>query len=176
MNNVKEFFVKRKLNEAINSSKHFDRKSTTFTESKRIGILFGISTKEEADVIRQLIHQLTEEKKDVQAFTYFGKKELNLYNFPFEYMTEDEMDWQGGMQSEKAFKFINQPFDYLLYLSSKDSLPLKFLLASSRAYCRVGAVQEGDKDLLELMIGVPSSEGISVLSEEMLSYLKKINS
>jgi len=131
---------------------HSLRASLPYLQAHTIGVLFTVEDKQKHLDVKEFIHQLEQDGKKVQVLEYLPLKKEN-YEFRFDFFTVKDLTFWGKINSAQAQKFLETPFDYLFYLD-KEANPLAlYLLAASKAKCRVGRFIENDEAYFEMMIG-----------------------
>lgn len=147
------------------------RANLPYAQALNIGILFTVEDKQKHADIKELIHWLEQDGKKVQVLEYLPLKKEN-YEFKFDFFTIKDLSFWGKINSEHAQKFIETPFDYLFYLD-KEANPLAlFLLATSKAKCRIGKFAENDESFYEMMIGQNGTT--KGLIDTMYKYTKQL--
>lgn len=147
------------------------RISVPFKHAKHIGLVFTIEDRKKHDYIKQLIHQLEQAGKKVEAFAFLPPKKEN-YEFLFDFFTPQDTSFWGAVKSARALRFADTPFDYLLCLDEQPNAYICYLLARSRAKCRAGAYRQELQPFFELMIsGVKS---YTALIDQLYQYTSKL--
>jgi len=91
-----------------------------------------------------------------------------LYSFDHKAIT-----YLGNIDSDRVAKFIHTPFDYLFHIDLETNPFLDYIIAKSKAKCRVGYFDTDRKNLFEVMVKVSRvdpSEDIKKLTQQMLHY------
>jgi len=127
------------------------RTSTAYNRAGTVGILFSVEDKKKHDDIKELIHKLEHDGKKVQVLEFLPQKKEN-YEFMFDFFTLKDISFWGKIESEKTLKFADSPFDFLFCIDISPSPMMHYLLARSKAKCRVGKFQEGEEPFFEFMI------------------------
>lgn len=143
-------FLKMRTSTALKKN-GVKRASTPYKHAESIGIIFSVEDRQKHDGIKDLIKKLETDGKKVQVLEFLPKKKEN-YEFLFDFFTLEDLSFWGNINSEKAVKFSNTPFDYLFYIDSQSNPLVLNLLARSKAHCRVGKFNETDSPYFELMI------------------------
>lgn len=147
----KNTFLRWRTNNARKKNKSI-RASLPYPQAIRIGVLFTVEDKAKHDEVKRLVRLLETEGKKVQVLEYLPRKKEN-YDFLFDFFTIDELSFWGSLQSDKALHFADTTFDYLFNLDTEPNDLVDYLMARSKAYCRVGAYRENHTVDFELMIG-----------------------
>lgn len=133
------------------------RSSVPFKKARRIGILFTIDDRKKHEQVKQLIHRLEQEGKQVEAFAFLPPKREN-HEFLFDFFTPEDVSVWGKIKSRNALRFADTPFDFLLCLDVNPGIYVQYLLARSKARCRAGIFGENLKPYFELMIHKPRTD------------------
>ncbi|MBX2844303.1 MAG: hypothetical protein KTR26_21225 [Flammeovirgaceae bacterium] len=174
MNPIKEFFLNLQTSRAVKRNKA-KRISTNYSEVKSVGILFLIENDSHHEAMNKFVKGLMKEGKKVEAMTYFTREHDNPYNFSYNFFDEKDISLTGGLKGEKVVAFMEKEFDYLFFVALKQTLAFDFILASSKAKCRVGPFFEGKEEFFELMVNLGSGEGVNKLIDGMKHYTKEID-
>jgi len=155
---MKITFLKNRIKGQLAKNKSV-RESTPYTNAKTIGIIFTIEDRLKHDLIKDLIHKLEHDGKKVQVMTFLPNKKEN-YDFLFDFFTMKEVSFWGSIESHNAIKFADTSFDYLLCLDQNPVPMVSYLVARSKAKCRIGRFNEENKSFFEFMIDVPNTKGL----------------
>ncbi len=147
------------------------RASLPYKKALHVGILFSVEDKQKHTDIKEFIHQLEQDGKKVQVLEYLPLKKEN-YEFMFDFFTEKDLDFWGKINSTSALKFSEAPFDYLFYIDREPNPLALYLLASSKAHCRVGRFTESESPFFEMMIEQNGTN--KGLIETMYKYAKQL--
>lgn len=147
------------------------RASLPYTQAASIGIMFSVEDKQKHLDIKEFIHKLENDGKKVQVLEYLPLKKEN-YEFMFDFFTIKDLTFWGKINSALAQKFSDTPFDYLFYIDREPNPMALFLLASSKARCRVGRHFEEDEPFFEMMIEQNGTN--KGLIESMYNYTKQL--
>jgi hypothetical protein len=130
------------------------RASIPYKQALTVGVLFTVEDKKKHDDIKEFIHKLEQDGKKVQVLEYLPIKKDN-YEFMFDFFTIKDISFWGKIESEKTLKFSDTPFDYLFCIDTERNPMVLYLLARSKAKCRVGRFQDQEKSFFEFMIDSP---------------------
>lgn len=163
-------FLRMRTRQALKKN-HALRASLPYQQAHNIGVLFTVEDKQKHADVKDFIHLLEQDGKKVQVLEYLPLQKEN-YEFKFDFFTIKDLNFWGKINSAQAQKFSETPFDYLFYID-KESNPLAlFLLATSKARCRVGRFVEDDEPFFEMMIGQNGTT--KGLIETMYKYTKQL--
>jgi hypothetical protein len=143
-------FLKMRTNSVLRK-KGTLRASISYKHAKSIGIIFSVEDKQKHDHIKELVRHLEQDGKKVEVLEFLPKKKEN-YEFLYDFFTIEDLSFWGKITSEKAIRFYNTPFDYLIYIDTELNPLVLNLLARSKAACRIGKFNEPDSNFFELMI------------------------
>ncbi len=147
------------------------RASMPYKKAQQIGILFSVEDKQKHLEIKEFIHQLEQDGKKVHVLEYLPLQKEN-YEFMFDFFSIKDINFWGKINSDSVERFCETPFDYLFYIDREPNLMALYLLASSKARCRVGRYKEGGNPFFELMI---EQDGTNKgLIETMYKYTKQL--
>lgn len=111
-----------------------------------------------ADILR-IKETLTKEGKEVTLFTLDLDKEVNLFDYP---------------NKTKVLDLQQVNYDLLIDLTLEPCRPLHYAALYARADCKAGL--ELTHGILDFMIAVTKQVNASFLYEQIIRYLKIINS
>lgn len=158
---IKNIFLNHKGKPTIATKEH-----CTYSEARNIGILynadeFGI------EVINKLEELLKNDGKDVARIGYADKPSEDKLVFH-----KKDISGTGNIKNDNLSFFINQKFDFLVSLDTSENINYKYILALSKAICKVGFETEQYYDLLQLSLKMDESKPKAVTN--MVRYLKMI--
>lgn len=163
-------FLQIRTHAALKKSKGL-RASMPFKQAHNIGILFSVEDKQKHTDIKEFIHQLEQDGKKVQVLEYLPLKQEN-YEFMFDFFTIKDLTFWGKINSAQALKFSETPFDYLFYIDREHNPLALYLLATSKARCRVGRFHQEGSSFFEMMIEQNGTN--KGLIETMYKYTKQL--
>ncbi len=147
------------------------RASLPYKQALSIGIMFSVEDKQKHLDVKEFIHQLEQDGKKVQVLEYLPLKKEN-YEFMFDFFTVKDLNFWGRINSAPALKFSETPFDYLFYIDREPNPMALYLLAASKARCRVGRFTENENPYFEMMIEQNGTN--KGLIETMYKYTKQL--
>lgn len=147
------------------------RASLPYRQAQNIGIMFSVEDKQKHLDVKEFIQHLEQDGKKVQVLEYLPLKKEN-FEFKFDFFTINDLSFWGKIHSETAIKFSETPFDYLFYID-KDPNPMAlYLLAISKARCRIGRFSESENPFFEMMI--EQNGTTKGLIDTMYKYTKQL--
>src|SRR5262245_49112049 len=108
------------------------RSSLPYKQATKIGIVFTVEDKQKHLLIKELIKKIEQDGKSAEVLCYLPHDKVN-YEFIFDFFSSKDFSFWGKLTSEKAIKFSETPFDYLLYLDTESNPLILNLLARSKA-------------------------------------------
>lgn len=163
-------FLNIRTNNQLKKNKSL-RSSIPYKQALTVGVLFTVEDKKKHDDIKEFIHKLEQDGKKVQVLEYLPVKKDN-YEFMFDFFTIKDISFWGKIESEKTLKFSDTPFDYLFCMDTERNPMVLYLLARSKAKCRVGRFQDKEKSFFELMID--SNGGTKNLIDGIYKYTAQL--
>src|SRR5437868_15226420 len=104
-------FLRLRTEKALKKNKSL-RASVAYPHAKSVGILFSVEDKQKHVAVKEFIHQLEQDGKQVKVLEYLPLKKEN-YEFMFDFFTIKDLSFWGQINSTIAQKFSETPFDYL---------------------------------------------------------------
>jgi hypothetical protein len=163
-------FLNIRTNNQLKKNKSL-RSSIPYKQALTVGVLFTVEDKKKHDDIKEFIHKLEQDGKKVQVLEYLPVKKDN-YEFMFDFFSLKDISFWGKIESEKTLKFSETPFDYLFCMDTERNPMVLYLLARSKAKCRVGRFQDQEKSFFELMID--SNGGTKNLIDGIYKYTAQL--
>ncbi|SNS69612.1 hypothetical protein SAMN05421640_0890 [Ekhidna lutea] len=158
---IKTLFLKYKGKPTIAEKEH-----CTYAEASNIGILYN-SNEFGSETINKLEELLKNDGKNVAKIGFAEKPSENALIF-----NRKDISGTGNIKKDNLNFFINQSFDFLISLDTSENLNYKYVLAISKAICKVGFETEQYYDLLQLSLRMDDSKPKAVTN--MVRYLKMI--
>lgn len=158
---IKNLFLKHKGKPAVADKEH-----CTYAESSRIGVLYNI-TEFKPESIEKLEELFKNDGKEIAKMGFSDKPTDDKLAF-----CKKDISSTGIVKSHNLDFFIKQPFDFLLSLDTTENPNYKYVLALSKAVCKVGFETEQYKDLLQLSLKMDESKPKAVAN--IVRYLKMI--
>ncbi|MDH5396825.1 MAG: hypothetical protein OEX02_01675 [Cyclobacteriaceae bacterium] len=149
------------------------RRFIPYAKAERIGVVFCIEGLDKHQTIKEFIRQLEMDGKSVKSLGYLPKGAEN-HEFRFDFFTEKDVNAIGQVTKETITEFINIPFDYLYCIDSTPNIYINYILARSKAKCRIGLHDGENHPYFELMIKAGRTP-LKILLDEMLRYSKNLN-
>jgi hypothetical protein len=166
MTGMKLNLLKYRTNLLLRNNKA-DRTNLSYRKAQQVGIIFTVEDKIKHETVKEFIKKLEQDGKKVQVIEFLPAKKDN-YEFRFDFFTEKDLSFWGNITSTDAIKFANTPFDFLFYVDITPNPMILYLLALSKAKCRVGRSWDDGHSYFELMIETVAN--IKVMMETMYKY------
>ena len=158
---IKNLFLNHKGKPTIASKEH-----CTYSEASNIGILYNADEFNSEAVIK-LEDLLKNDGKEVAKIGYADKPSENPLIFH-----KKDISSTGTIKKDNLSFFINQSFDFLISLDTSENINFKYVLALSKATCKVGFETDQYYELLQLSLKMDDSKPKAV--SNIVRYLKMI--
>lgn len=173
MQKIKKYFairsIKRILFNQKRNSHYIDFKSV-----KSILILFEADSEDQNLFIKNCIATLSEQGKKVSAWGYLNQKEISSPVFPYyRLFANKELSFLGIPNPALAKELQANEYDLVMQLTTKDILPLDYLLAVAISPLKISK-KKSYKGISDLMIDITETSDTEFLFEQILFYLNKI--
>lgn len=173
---VKKLFLRSKITNNL-KNREYIRKSVDYTGVRNIGIIINLSDLNDITEIERLKSQLKVENCNIQLITYVTETK-NLPDYfilkNVQYFSHKDISASGKILSSKLKDFIDQEFDYLYVVNSKNNNYIDFVVSLSKAKFRMGLYQKNRKDMYELNIEL-EKYSTDLLISQLLTYSKLIS-
>lgn len=158
---IKNLFLNHKGKPTIAGKEH-----CTYSEASNIGILYN-ADEFNAEAVGKLEELLRNDGKEIAKIGYADKPSENVLVFH-----RKDISNTGTIKKDNLSFFINQTFDFLISLDTSGNINYKYVLALSKATCKVGFETEQYYDLLQLSLKMDETKPKAVAN--MVRYLKMI--
>lgn len=161
------FYTKRLI-----KRRHAMHSNVGFDQARSIGILYQGHSSQKQAAVQELTTRLKELDKQVTTLCYISDPK-EAANFVNPTITLRDISLLGKFTSLEAQTFVDTPFDYLYHVDLEGHPVLDYLLASSKAKCRVGHYTAARAALFEMMVSLaknPVDGDITGLIAQMLHY------
>ena len=146
-------------------------------DAKSIGILYDATSEQQIKIIKPFVSYFFDLKKDVKALGYVNSKELSYCHTPklqYDFFYQKDLNWYYKPQNYIIDNFITKEYDILINLCDSNTIPIKYLVASSIAHFKIG-IHEEDYEIYDLMISLKEDKSIEKLMNEIKHYINLIN-
>ncbi|MEO9868846.1 DUF6913 domain-containing protein [Ekhidna sp.] len=158
---IKNIFLNHKGKSTTASKEH-----CTYLDASQVGILYHADDFPD-QVVTELENQLKADGKNVARIGYVEKATEQALLF-----SKKDISGTGTIKKNQLSFFINQSFDFLISLDTSGNINYKYVLALSKATCKVGFETEQYYDLLQM--SVKMEENKSDAMKSIIRYLKMI--
>lgn len=136
-----------------------------------MGIIFTAEDKNKHQDIKEFMHRLEHDGKHVQVLVLLPEKNEN-HEFEFDHFSLKDVSFWGKLNSAKAIRFCEVPFDFLFCIDTQSNPLVLDVVARSKAHCRVGRFNQNERGYFEMMI--EQSGTTKGLIETMYKYTQKL--
>lgn len=161
-------FLKMRTETALKKNKS-NRSSKPYKQASSIGVIFSVEDKQKHEDIKEFIHHLEADGKKVTVLEYLPAKKEN-HEFKFDFFTIEELSFWGNLNSAIVTKFMEISFDYLFYIDKVSNPLILYILAQSKAACRIGKFNQEERQYFEFMIEQNGTN--KGLIDTMLNYIR----
>lgn len=158
---IKSIFLKHKSKKGQTNEDH-----GTYTNAHSIGILYNANEFTEV-FINELTDQFKGEGKDVSKLGFVDKRtDLKLF------FSKKDISGTGKIKKDIVSFFINNKFDFLISLDTIGDINYCYVLAQSKAICKIGLEAKAHSQLLQLSLKPENDLERSAMN--VIKYLKMI--
>ncbi|WP_243348461.1 DUF6913 domain-containing protein [Parabacteroides sp. FAFU027] len=145
-----------------------------FSDIRKIVLIFEIA---DYPFIQNVVSQLENEGKECRLVVYSEAKEKNFPEIRGFIFSNRDLDFWNVPKSEIETRFLDEisDADMLLDLTVHNYLPLSYLISKASVKLKAGIKKEGF-DLYDFMLEAPKNVDFRFLSEQIMSYLRKLKS
>ncbi|WP_420319170.1 DUF6913 domain-containing protein [Ekhidna sp.] len=158
---IKNLFLKHKGKPTIADKEH-----CTYAAATSIGVLYNADDFN-AESVSKLEELLKNDGKDVAKMGFTEQQSIEKLIF-----SKKDISGTGTIKKDNLEFFIKQPFDFLISLDTSENMNYKYVLALSKAICKVGFEADQYYDLLQLSLKMDESKPKAITN--MVRYLKMI--
>jgi hypothetical protein len=163
-------FLSMRTRAALKKNKSL-RASTPYAQARSFGILFTVEDAQKHHEMKDLLRLLEQDGKQSEVLEFLPRKKENP-EFLFDFFSAQDVSIWGEVNSAKAISFAEKPFDYVFYLDEQPNPYMLYLLARSKAHCRVGRYMEFCEPYFEMMIEHGGTT--KGLLDNMLKYTRQL--
>lgn len=159
---------------------HVNRSSEVrnLAQSRNIGIVFELNSKDDLDTVRFFVSQLRERNRKITALGYVTKKELLQQlksDNEFDFISQADFNWHYKPTGYLVKNFIDDGFDMLIDLSMRKNPAILYISAFADAKMKVARYDEKHKEYFDLMIEIQKDNSLKYLINQVKHYITKIN-
>lgn len=148
-------------------AKRQPQEHSSYVNSTSIGILYN-KDEYDTDLIQNVLgDNLKKDGKEISMLAFEQKENDVPYSF-----SKKNISISGDLDKDSVNYFLKQPFDFLITLDTSGDIHFKYVLALSKAVCKIGIYAKAHSELL-LMTLKPSKNPEESM-EDLIKYLKMI--
>jgi hypothetical protein len=143
-------------------------------EAKNVGIVFDATDRDEFERIKKFIQQLKEITKGIHAIGFVDSKITPAYSYiktDIDLFNKKEI--KSGYQPLSPYikAFMETERDLLIDANVKNLLPLQYIVAASKARCKVGQHTTGNEHFHDVLLNVGENNSLEFFLQQSLKYL-----
>jgi len=144
--------------------------TVSFTQAKKIGILFEASDIENYGIVRKYAESYKKKGKTVKILGYIDTNSPNP-SVGFDFFSKKDINWMLKPNAHSVEQFINHDFDILINAYLQPVIPLLYISTFSKAQLRVGLYYPDHMNIADMMITVNGEANLDNLFREVEHYL-----
>lgn len=147
----------------------------SFSNTKRIGIIFNGSKKNNNIIIKESIKYFYKLNINCEAIGFVNKKKMyehNLTSLNIDFFNKSDCNILGIPNSNNIKSFINNKFDLLINISDESHFTYDYIVTKSKSKLKIGHSNNKYYDLVIKTEKISTAE----LIKEIIYYLELINS
>lgn len=151
-----------------------NRQFIKFPDAKSVGIVFDATDKEGFEVIKKYIQQLKDITKGIHAIGFLDLKEtphLSYIKTDIDLFNKKEITSGYKPASPYIKTFMETERDILIDANLGQKLPLRYIMAASKAKCKVGRHIEGQELYYDVMLNTGKDQGLDFFLQQTIKYL-----
>jgi len=168
---IQQYYIDKKIKRALKKAIQVKDK-TSLSRIKRIAIFVDENSAFDSIAYKKLQNLFKLDSTHFKILTYKDKK--SSYNeFNGVVVIENDINWQGNINSKDVNDFLNNSFDILIDYTQHNNQSIQLIVAKIDSKLKVGYKDKND-ELYDFMINVGTSE-INMFNKEMIYYLSIMN-
>ena len=177
--NIKDYLGKRKLNRLLVNSKARSIFFCNLNKASNVGLIASVKDEEDYKKIINFIEYLKGDIgiRKVNAITFYNEKEIPSFlqtKLSFDFFTSEDLSWNREPLKDACKNFMKEDFDILIDLTDDFIIPLRNILAKSKASFKVGKYSEDNEAYYDFMID-SKHNNFHQFTKEAVRYLTIIN-
>jgi len=136
----------------------------SYRNSNSIGILYN-SQEFEKELIDELSDSFTGDGKEITSMAFTANESEDRFSF-----CKKDVSISGELKKAPIGFFTNRIFDFLISLDTSGDINFKYVLALSKATCKIGINSDPLNDFL--VFSIKRSEDKSQNIQDIIKYLK----
>lgn len=176
--NIRENWGRNKIAKILKSTPR-KAKAVNYASAKSIAVVYEIKTKDYQFFVNKFVDYLREEIgfKTIKTLGFYNSKEaptfLDLGN-KYKFINKTHLNWIYLPKPAEVEEFVNQEFDILIDLTQENIVPVKYLVASSKAKFKIGRYSEDNHDFFDFMISLNEKQNVKDFLDQVNHYLQQI--
>lgn len=146
----------------------------SFEQAKEIGLLINLTEEADTAEINNFVAYLKKQNKSVNVLVFAAQNHTNPFDFRFHAFTNKDINTWGQIKSEFVTEFIEKKYDYLITLNRAEILPFYYLMAKSKALCRVGCYFDDAINYYDIMVHSAATDNMRKVITSMTDIIKTI--
>ncbi|MDG1260559.1 MAG: hypothetical protein P8O05_02265 [Flavobacteriales bacterium] len=157
-----------------------NRKGCTLNEAKSVALLYRDHDEAHYKQIKSLVKSLHADfgiqRVCALGFVNSNAKQLPIYQaqkLEYMYFTKDDLNWH-MKPKVNLMNFLHEEFDVLIDLTLAPSLPLQFIIKSSKASMKVGNSLTQNETDLDFILEVDENVSLDEYWRQVVFYLTNL--
>jgi hypothetical protein len=153
------------------------RRGSNFNQAQHVGLLYEDVDEPHYKQIKSYVRHLKGEYgiRKILALSFIDTDEKKIpawhaHKLEFEFFTRSDLNWHLKPGSHVR-NFTDTEFDILIDLSSKDCVPIRYVLAHSKAKMKVGRKGNPGEEHYDLVLDLGNELGTDKFLEQVNFYL-----
>lgn len=138
----------------------------TYSEATKMGVLYNVEEFND-EIIEEVKELLEEDGKSVSKLGFTETPTENTLLFH-----KKDISGMGSIKKHQVSSFVNESFDFLISLNTSEDMNYRYVLALSKATCKVGIGTDEYSNLLQMSFKPEADKQGAV--KNILKYLKMI--
>ncbi len=165
---LKEYKLRRHLKKGLLDTRQGDL--IKLMDAKSVGIIFFGDDIELTREIYEFQKELNHQGSKVSVLNYLEERKSNIiYKFPL--VSNEDLDYFLRPQNSSTEAFLTKNYDILIDFSSESNLSFDFIVAETKAKCKVGFYNIGRENYYDVMIQLNSNYSPQNMTKNLWHYL-----
>jgi len=166
---IRIYFGKQALRTEMLKAKRL-KKAINLSDATTIGLIYQLDSEEEYNRVSEFTKKLQEQGKKVQVIGLYNINRIPVFYIPklsYDLLLPKNLDLFFRPRDPFVNRFMDEPFDILIDLSSPDNFPLQYIACLSKASFKIGRMIDDRKLPYDLMIDT----GPEIDSQELIDQI-----
>ncbi len=179
LNPLKQRLGKRKIEKYLLQQRRRVTVSN-FDSAKSIGIVYSLKDREYQDVVEKYVDFLKGEVgfKKIVILGYFDGPRVPSFiinqSIRYQYFTNKMVDFFCHGNCKEVASFIKEDFDVLIDLSDDFKVPVKHVVAYSKAKFKIGRLSEENEKYYDFMVEMPEKTTLTKFITQVNMFLTQV--